>query len=226
MTVETIVEGNCPKCGVGTRATIKAHYRERWDDDTLWTTTDWNILKCNGCSDQTYVQKIFHFSEDETEVQRADDGELYDYPIPHIEYFPERERYPLPSYINAIRSDHPDAVDLIEEIYMAFNMGMCRSASVLIRTLFDYCALKTSTPKDTSFKKKIEQMSASLGLNEHEKDTIATLVDAGNATAHRGWQPTLGDIDALLQVINPIVVRCLTQAPCLDNLKARIPARK
>jgi hypothetical protein len=84
----------------------------------------------------------------------------------------------------------------------------------------------------TSFAEKLDELVSAGHIRVAEKDRLQTLVDAGNASAHRGWQPTADDLDTMMSILEHFVEDSFI-APARRNLldeqakkiKAKVPPR-
>lgn len=93
------------------------------------------------------------------------------------------------------------------EVYEALNARLDTLAAIGIRTSFEVAAEILGAP-DINFQKKIRWLvDNKAGLLTSEEEAFRTLVEAGNAAAHRGWRPEPEVIVALMDLLEGLVRR-------------------
>src|SRR3954471_18019981 len=74
------------------------------------------------------------------------------------------------------------------------------------------CLLVNSSPyggrsANQSFAEKLKELTAGNKIGGEEKEILSVLADAGSAAAHRGWKPTEGDINHLMDALENFLER-------------------
>ncbi|EPH9713281.1 DUF4145 domain-containing protein, partial [Enterobacter kobei] len=62
-------------------------------------------------------------------------------------------------------------------------------------------------------------------IGDTEASILSTVVDAGNAAAHRGWSPIKSEFDELLNSIEQFVQRTILSVKTTTHIVERIPPR-
>jgi hypothetical protein len=102
-----------------------------------------------------------------------------------------------------------------------------------IRTSFDVAAELLGIDPAKSFEEKLDALVSGEHIGKVDRDRLETLVDAGSASAHRGWVPSADDLDTMMAILEHFVFEAFV-APArrkkLDakavEMKAKVPARQ
>lgn len=178
----------------------------------------WVLLRCLGC-DSVRLRHRHWFSEDH-------DGEGN--PIIYTEFFPptisrqkpqwRRQVFPFNTYLQSYNG-------LCDEIYSALAMGSFRLATMGIRALVERLMID-QIGDNGSFKKNIEAFFAAGHVAPRQQTMFQdTLIEAGHAAMHRGFEPSEDTVNTLLDIVEGIL-HAVYYAPMLaDNVKKSIPSR-
>lgn len=191
----------CTYCNRETKQTL-LHENQEWvprevpykEDKKGITKSVWtpvsvteSVFQCNGCSH-------FHIFI----------REWADPSTPIIErewHYPQKVNRPQPNWIKDVDID---LYELLGEIYSNFNNDNFISFSICCRTLLD--KLLTEDLGDIGgFQKKLDAFHQGGHITETQKNTLAVLIEAGNASAHRGFKtdPELSQV--ILDVVEHIL---------------------
>lgn len=190
---------------------------------------------CRGC-DHVFAQTTATNSEDyynyygpngETETEYAET----------IETWPARSKRALPEWFEhyIVETDVENTVALnrsLKELYGALNANLLVLSAIGIRTSFDIAAELLNIHPSLSFEEKLVLLVSGNHIPEAEKDNFGALLNAGHGAAHRGWEPTSDEVDALMNalegfIFNTIVfpARKRVEAKRLAEIGARVPKR-
>jgi len=230
--VEKSIKAECRRCNGNRECSVKAHYAksESNDDIIVWTT--WNILECKGCGYDFVMRSDANSEEYEYKDNQAGEVELV--LVEHVEYWPAVLRRPEPEWLNSLRDDAYDHIRLVlRETYGALNSDLPMLAAIGVRTCFDVASELCGVEESLSFQNKLVELEKSGKIDSSEKARLEILVDAGGASAHRGWVPSHRELDTLVDLLEHFLfetfVKPATKAR-LDKeataLKSKVPPRK
>src|SRR5688500_8396554 len=74
-----------------------------------------------------------------------------------------------------------------------------------------------------SFKKNIEAFFAAGHITPMQKDYLSTAVEAGNASTHRAWTPSVKQLNILMNVMESVIQAVCVLREEIDELKSNIP---
>jgi hypothetical protein len=169
-----------------------------WEDD-------YEMLECCGC--QTVVLRhTAYWSEDpETTVSY--------HPPPVSRAFPTwKSKLPL-----RFRS-------LVDEVYAALHADSRRLALMGARTLVDMLMLDKIGDVG-SFQHKLEQLEKRGLVGRQNRDFLAVALDAGNAAAHRGYQPKKEQINHAMDIVENLLQAVYVLEGSAEELKKTTPPR-
>jgi uncharacterized protein DUF4145 len=84
--------------------------------------------------------------------------------------------------------------------YEALNNDALVLAAIGLRTVFDRASEKMGVDPALQFDKKLDALEGMEKIGRSERETLEILTDAGGAAAHRGWKPTVKQLDTLMTV--------------------------
>lgn len=234
----SIMKAHCPSCDGSRNCKIEGHYKKILDHEDEFVEFLINnfLLVCQGC-ETVFFQTVEYCSEnydETTDFNGRPNGIHYipttkTWPSPPKRRIPERfEKYRVHMYDNYSEL----LCRMLEEVYKAYDNDLLILASGGIRTCFDIVSTSLGIDANLSFSEKLGKLLEGGHVTEKEKDNLAVLVEAGNASAHRGWSPQSQDVSILLNIlenfientiIKPIEKKILEKmAP---TIKERIPPR-
>lgn len=235
--IGSIKKARCPSCGGSRNCRVKGYFEEPGfgEGDELWSYLDYYLLVCQGCSN-AFLQIEERWSEDFSNIMAIDKEYFKDYkptivtwPSPLKRRIPERFK----KYGDHIYDSYSELLGrMLEEVYEAYDKELLILASVGIRICFDIVSTSLSIDPNLSFAKKLEKLRDGGYVTQIEKDILAVLVEAGNASAHRGWSPQSQDVSILLNIlenfientiIKPIETKMLEEK--VATIKEKIPPR-
>lgn len=166
---------------------------------------EWLISKCTGCDILNMRIKTSHIGNKNTSSK----------------LFPGKVNRIPPSWIFGLEKKY---IELLSEVYSAFNNNLFRLTSMGIRTLFDMLMTEKISDQGT-FKKNIDKFAVEGYLNTPQKKLLETIIEAGHAAAHRGYKASKDTLTTLLEISEHLL-----QTEVLENkskvIHKQIPKRK
>lgn len=234
--IGSIMKAHCPFCDGLRNCRIEGHYQTELNDQSVEFWADHFLLVCQGC-ETVFFQTDEHCSLDYYETTDCNGRPNGIHLIPTTKTWPSPLKRKIPErfkkYEDHIYNNYSKLLGcMLEEVYEAYDKDLLILASVGIRTCFDIVSTSLDIDPNLQFVKKLEKLREGGHITKKEKDILAVLVEAGNASAHRGWSPDPQDISILLNIlenfientiIKPIEKKILEEmAP---TIKERIPPR-
>lgn len=235
--IGSIKKARCPSCGGSRNCRVKGYFEEPGfgEGDELWSYLDYYLLVCQGCSN-AFLQIEERWSEDFSNIMAIDKEYFKDYK-PTIETWPSPPKRRIPERFEKhgvhIFGNYSELLGrMLCEVYEAYEKDLLILASVGIRTCFDIVSTSIGLNPNLTFTKKLEKLRDGGHITEKEKDNLAVLVEAGNASAHRGWSPHSEEVNILLNIlenfientiIKPIETKMLEET--VATIKEKIPPR-
>lgn len=203
---------HCNSCGRKTNhivlTTRTQSGEEPYDERiSIWWSTVFTLLECAGCNSVCLRREHF-FSE-------WDDG------VSQVEYFPPPIFRDLPAWADRLPRDEQE---LLEEVYRALAAGSMRLVMMGTRTLIDMFMLRTVGDVG-DFDKKLTALETMGYVSSMNREMVAAAVDAGSASAHRGFVPLREHLEAAMDIVESFLHIDLLRADA-GNLKKAVPLRK
>ncbi|MFT8646417.1 DUF4145 domain-containing protein [Gluconacetobacter sp.] len=202
------VRAHCPRCDGERNCLIRAEATNEEGNDIFEWTVKARIVSCAGC-DYSFCMSV---SDERTNYEYLDKeaGEYRNHP-PDVAFLPPTIWRKTPVWLSVLTYTGEDKnlhlFGIMTEVYEALNARLDTLAAIGIRTSFEVVAEILGAP-DINFQKKIRWLvDNKAGLLTSEEEAFRTLVEAGNAAAHRGWRPKPEVIDALMNLLEGLVRR-------------------
>ncbi len=216
------IRGHCPNCGPARFADVVCSYtdtEEIDDEHGVWAQTTSRILQCGGCK-SVYFQEIYIFSE---EYEHDDKGEItYN---EHITYFPSPAKRNRPEWLTWFNLE-THLYELLSETYSALNVDARVLAATGARTVFDRASELLKIDPALTFKEKLDHLHKNGHIGTSELSSLNLLTDAGGAAAHRGWKPSLAQLNTVMSIVEAFIYRTFVLDAEVKKLKTQIPRRK
>jgi hypothetical protein len=199
----TVRKAHCSKCGGGRNCDILGAHDERYNDEHFDCCTSWYLFQCRGC-EHVFVQTVYTDSEN-IDWQYGPNGETEGYAVETMRYWPALAKRRRPEWITAhgIDSDHNVRAldDSLFELYGALDNDLTILAAIGIRTSFDIASELLGIAPELRFQEKLKELVNLGHIGTVDKEHLDALIDAGSASAHRGWQPTTEDLNTMMEVL-------------------------
>lgn len=235
--IGSIKKAHCPFCDGSRNCRVEGYFKKPGSDeeDELWFYNYYYLLVCQGCSN-AFLQIEYHYSEELLDSIGVGDDYFEDYK-PTIETWPSPPKRRIPERFEKhgvhIFGNYSELLGrMLCEVYEAYEKDLLILASVGIRTCFDIVSTSIGLNPNLTFTKKLEKLRDGGHITEKEKDNLAVLVEAGNASAHRGWSPHSEEVNILLNIlenfientiIKPIETKMLEET--VATIKEKLPPR-
>lgn len=204
------IKGTCPKCGPERFARVLAEDYKSIEHDDIQGGTDYRMLECGGCR-SIYFQTEFWYSEE---------PESFDF-----QYWPEHPCREIPKWFEDVRYIDRVLHSLMNEVYVAAHHGLAVCAATAIRTAFDRAAHQLGIDSGYSFEEKIDQLELQGFLGPIDRAVFDSMVEAGNAAAHRGWKPDQEELQTLISALESFVHRSFILPEVVQKIGEKVPAR-
>jgi hypothetical protein len=244
----TSFRGLCPTCRMDRNTLVIAEHEEIVEPTLIAPTAQGNayrILKCAGC-DTIYFQResfeIFdkcdfdldYDGDDEPPIPADNLAELKDLFDDLKRGDPERydcedgiSYWPKPSVGPDWLGNISDRVliKLLKSVYTAREHDLRVLAAIGIRVVFDRVSELMEVDQTKSFAGKLDQLEKDGHISTGQRKALDVLTDAGNAAAHRGWEPSLEELKILISIMEHFVKGFALKEEA-ETLKQSIPPRQ
>ncbi len=193
----------CNKCEKHTNHTIKASI-----DKSVHTPEDtiddiYQILECLGCENTLFRRRYMDSNIQDIIEEIKDETPGYEIPEYSDKYYPPLQKRKKPVWINRFLTFNPIS-EAIEEVYSAWHNNLLFLASMGIRTIIDLlCCEKIGDVGN--FTEKLNGLQDKKFITEREKKRLSTVVEMGNAAAHRASKRSSEEIEQAMDIIEDML---------------------
>lgn len=223
-----IVKSNrihCNRCKKVTQHTARGEHIQAYSEDysveVVTTENGFQILECDQCRSVSFRQFV-HFSEFQEHPGDLD---------PEDTLHPPRTRRQQPEWVTRDWIDESSIYKLLHEFYTALDASIPWLASIGARTIFDVFSSKT-VGDIGNFSDKLDELVSKGTINQQERDHLEVLVEAGHASAHRGYHPSDDDLNIITDILEATLYKHFVEPKKLNALnnaaqlvKSKIPPR-
>lgn len=196
---------------------------ESIDQDLMGGDDLYEMLKCRGC-DAVALRHTIQFGPNGVGGNAV------------IQYPPVISRR-MPNWAAPTRAEHgvvpvdkslvipevPTALcKLMREVYTAVQNDSRNLAAMGIRAAIEF-VLIDKIGDNMSFKANLDAFQNAGYLSSRQRGHLDVVLDAGNATIHRGWTPTDSNIIVLLDITESIIEVSYLHDKLTDSLSRKIP---
>ncbi len=218
--VEKDIKNYCSKCKNDTNQNIvfydseldtKEIFFESLKGDALWIIEkhDWTITKCKGCGMLNMQIKTSHIGKDNLEW------------IVNIKLIPWKIHHTPPKWVFSLDKKY---ILILSEIYTAYNNDLFRLTAMGIRTILDMLMID-AIGDIGSFEEKIKIFEKEGHINKTQKKIFETVIEVGNASSHRWYNPEKNTLNDLLEIIEHLLQTKVLEIKS-NIIKNNIPTRK
>lgn len=199
------LKAHCSRCGGDRNCTLHGQYIERGGDENYDWSAAWRILQCMGC-EYIFFQRASTDSESYFPVESFNGEYHYEYEYT-FDYWPSLSKRKRPEWLDYQKRQSvidEKLKDALDELYTALDNGLNILSAIAIRMAFDVASDLLGI-KDGTFNNKLAELVKKGHIGEVDRGRIAILIDAGSASAHRGWKPKIDELDLMMDILEHFV---------------------
>lgn len=145
----------------------------------------------------------------------------YSSPLTEAERQPSRFQRQKPDWFDKL----PESPrDLLVEIYTALTQDLRALPAMGVRAVIDVVCVKL-VGDSGSFEHKLKLLREKGHISEVERSILAAAIDAGSASAHRGYVPSRGDLTTLLDIVEHLLQAQYILPSAVERMKSNTPSR-
>ena len=219
---EKLVKERCNKCQNSTKHEVLSIHKNEWDekifDDrgaiehVIDFAEHYATLECAGCGEIQFLRSSYC-------------SEMSEYGWHSISY-PPRIARKKPKWMSGLRSPVPRNIfTTLEEVYVALQNNLPTLATIGTRTVLDM--VMTNKIGDAgNFKEKIDRFAEKGHIASNLVDTLTNALDAGNASAHRGYRADESTIGKIFDIVEGVIHTVYILPSHSEPIKSKTPPKK
>lgn len=212
------VRAHCNKCLRETNHDLHAKKEVRWVDEDTQGSESYEIVICRGCD-------TVRFRQVSTGTEIYDEEGNF---VEDVSYFPSAVSRQKPEWLgnwSRFRSEQSEIASLLNEVYAVLHEDLRVLASIGIRTILDMFMTEKVGDVGT-FQAKVSALEKARFITpEHGKFLVQT-IDAGSASAHRGFRPTAENLKLLLDITENLISSIYVFPHAVNAMSKNVPRRK
>ncbi|WP_157654554.1 DUF4145 domain-containing protein [Burkholderia ubonensis] len=221
-----IVKVQCPHCNGERTCEVHGFVDKQWDwSDDLGNSvhggTEHSLLECKGC--ETVFYESSSWNSEDVDHWYAPNGEM------RVSYFREKNTYPKPEsrtkpmwFDTLYKVDEP-LHKILGEMYVAYDNRTLILAAIGLRTALDRATEVLGIDPAMKFVEKMAALREGGWIGDTEKEILEVVTNAGNAAAHRGWEPDEHEAAHLLMAMEVFLQRAFVVGKSALSINERIP---
>jgi hypothetical protein len=135
--------------------------------------------------------------------------------------YPGFSKEPFPQWTHDLEETY---MILFWEVYQAISLGLNAIAMMGLRAIIDKYA-NDKVGDINGFAKKLVVLKEKSFINQQQYDLLEVVVDAGNASSHRGFRPSKAHLKACLQIVEHLL-EIEQFGELIEQVKIATPKRK
>jgi hypothetical protein len=139
--------------------------------------------------------------------------------------YPKPDSKTKPVWFDAMHKIDNQLHGILSEMYVAYDNQSYILTAIGLRTALDRGTEILGIDAAISFEEKLTALKNGGLIGDTEKDILGVVTDAGNAAAHRGWEPNGKEIADLVYAMEVFLQRAFIVGKRALGIKASIPAK-
>lgn len=222
-------KAHCPKCDGERICEVHGSIYKPWDWEdrqhghSVNGGVDHSLLECKGCETVFYQTSSWN-SEDIDHFYDAMGQEQYEHPR-EVQTYPKPEAKTKPVWFDAMQKADHQLYNILTQMYLAHDNQAHILTAIGLRTALDRATEVLGIDPAKTFDEKLEELRDGGWIGQSERDILGVVTDAGNAAAHRGWEPDSQEVSDLLSSLEVFLHRAFIVGQKALSIKSSIPAK-
>lgn len=224
-----LVKSRCPKCDGERNCTEHGTIYKAWDwedkyhGNSMSGGVDHSLLECLGC------ETVFY----ETQSWNSEEFDPYYDPMGEIQYDIHKEKatHPKPDgktkpvWFDAMQKKDAQLHNILNQMYVALDNRANILTAIGLRTALDRATECLGIDPAKTFDEKLNELRDGGWIGQTERDILGVVTDAGNAAAHRGWEPHTQEVAQLVSSMEVFLHRAFIVGQAALGIKGNIPKK-
>lgn len=222
------VKAHCPKCDGERNCVQHGTIYKAWDygdnyGNSMNGGVDHSLLECLGC--ETVFYETSSWDSESVDPYHNAMGET-EYEVHHEKTtYPKPETKTKPVWFDAMQKTDAQLHNILRQMYIASDSHASILTAIGLRTALDRATEVLGIDPAKSFDEKLDDLRDGGWIGQTERDILGVVTHAGNAAAHRGWEPTLQEIGQLVSSMEVFLHRAFIVGQAALGIKGNIPAK-
>lgn len=226
---EGVMKAHCPRCDGERQCDIHGAFDQPWEwsdeEHSENGQTDHRILQCRGCETVFYWQSSWDTQSVDWRYNRRTGEEEQYLEITKATYPKPDKKSIRPDWAWDLHKADSALGTIMDEVYTAAESRTYILAAVGLRTALDRVSDMVGVEPTLPMGEKVNSLVEHGWIAKSEAVTLGTVAEAGHAAAHRGWEPTSDEFNALLSAMETFFNRAIIVGKRVEALAPKIPPK-
>lgn len=220
---------DCPNCGGERTCVVHGRTTKEWQwSDNQGHTVDGGsehlLLECRGCETVFYAR--IDWDSEDVQYWYDENGDTQgEYSRYQQVTYPKPTSRTRPRWLDSLSNRDETLYAILNEMYLACDNNSFILAAVGLRTALDRATEMLEIRPALTFDAKLKELKSAGWIGDTEYEILKVVTDAGNAAAHRGWQPDDVQIFHLVQAMEVFLQRAFIVGKLALSIKEKIPPK-
>lgn len=226
---KTTRKAHCPTCDGERTCEVHGTIYKAWDWEDKYHGhsmnggVDHTLLECRGC--ETVFYETSSWNSEDVNPYYDSMGETQYEVVKEVQTHPKPEAKTKPVWFDAMQKIDGQLHNILSQMYVGHDNHANILAAIGLRTALDRATEVLGIDPAKTFDEKLDQLRDGGWIGQTERDILGVVTDAGNAAAHRGWEPDSREVSELLSALEVFLHRAFIVGQKALTIKSSIPAR-
>ena len=219
---------HCPECDGERVCLVHGVTKTSWDwsdnsGNSMNGGSDHSLLQCRGC--ETVFYEISAWDSEAVELDYDYDGRTVgEYTRTKITY-PKPASKAQPPWMASMTKHDAQLGNILTQIYVALDSECFLLSAVGLRTALDRATELLGIDPAKTFEEKLEELRTAGWVGDTEQEILSVITNAGNAAAHRGWQPDASQMREMVAAMEVFLQKAFIVEKKALKVKDSIPPK-
>jgi hypothetical protein len=222
-------KAHCPTCDGERSCEVHGTVYKAWEWEDKQYGHSMNggvnhcLLECRGC--ETVFYETSSWNSEDVDYWYDSEGNTQGEAAREIQTYPKPEAKDKPVWFDAMQKADPQLHNILNQMYVAHDNHAHILTAIGLRTALDRATEVLGIDPAKTFDEKLNELRDGGWIGQTERDILGVVTDAGNAAAHRGWEPASAEITELLSSLEVFLHRAFIVGQKALSIKSSIPAK-
>ena len=213
----------CNSCKQETKHYVRARHTSLEHDEAADAddTQEMMIVECCGCEHLAFLKRVQLSEVGGIEID-PETGDAKMVPQWDDAIYPPVDYRTPPRWLEDLPDDTLRRIS--REVYKSLQTESPYLATFGSRTLLDRLMVLTVGDRGT-FGKSLSALVDEGKISNHEREILGSVLEAGNAAAHRAWTPEPEHLKTILDIVEGLIYTLLVSPKLAEELEEAVPSR-